>query len=166
MKSRRSGPGKFCSLAARNSFKSLEIVSDRHGQRQQLFQSLAGLFEFHGDAAAVQANPGRQIFEFLRQHLNRRFHQQLRPFQAFLLQPPQHRSQVPPPPPLVIPRVPLCQATQMRDQRIPIRQTVRAHPVRHTGRQGSAAPAADPRRAETRPSRDRRQRGEETPVDR
>src|SRR5690349_19715365 len=62
---------------ANQVLEALEVVADRHSQRQQFFEGVLGLVEAEGDAAGLEADALRQALKFLRQDLDRGLDQQL-----------------------------------------------------------------------------------------
>ena len=141
--SARSSWGK---LDRNLALKAVEVIADGHGEGQQLFQRLLRLVEGYGDAAGLQPDPRREVLELLRKNLDRGLDQELRPFQALLLQLRQDFGDLAPALPLVKAAVAFGQAAQVGDEGIPVGQTVGADAVGNARGQdllGSAAADAE-----------------------
>src|SRR5689334_17155747 len=76
MRMRLDTPSIFSQRCAGLAFKPLEVVADRHGEGQELFERLPGFGKPDGDLAGGEPDAGRQVFELLFQYGGRRFDQQ------------------------------------------------------------------------------------------
>jgi hypothetical protein len=115
------------------SLKPIEVVTHRHGQRQELFKCLLGLIKRDRNAAGFQPYAFRQVLQLLRQNLNRGFHQQLGAFQSFFLTRRQGGCNFAPTLDFIMALLALGQTAQMRNENIAIRQPIGADAVHYAG---------------------------------
>jgi hypothetical protein len=115
--------------------ETLKVVSDRHGERQQFFERLAGLLKFDGDPSGFQSHSRGQIFELLGDDINRRLHEKLRSFQPFLSEARQHFGDFPAPPHFELKLLAAGERAQVGDQVVAIGQAVGTYAVADAGRQ-------------------------------
>src|ERR1022692_366439 len=78
----RRGPLRLTTAGA--AFEAVEIIADRHGECQELFEGFARLLKLHGRAARFETDAGWQVFQLLIDDRDRGFHEQLRLGEPFL----------------------------------------------------------------------------------
>jgi hypothetical protein len=128
------------------ALEPVEVIANGHSERQQLLERLLWLVKGYGDLARLEPDTRGEALELLRQDLNWRFHQKLRPFPPVLLQLRQDFGNVAPAPPLIVAVVAPGDAAQMGDEGIPIGQAVGADTLGDAGSEdllGSAAADAE-----------------------
>lgn len=125
--------GRIAGFRPGAAFEAFEIIADGHSERQKLFESFMGLFEFDGNAAGLEMDAGRQMFQLLADDLYRRFDKKLRLFDAL---PPETVEDCGHPAPalhLIMTLAALSQPAEMMDQLIPVGKSICADVIGNAG---------------------------------
>jgi hypothetical protein len=111
------------------ALKALEVIADGHSKGQQLLERLLRLVESYSDPAWLETDADGKVLDLLIDNSTGRFNEKLGPFEPFLLQLRQDFGNVASALPLVVAVIPLGDAAQAGDKRIPIGQAVGSHAV-------------------------------------
>jgi hypothetical protein len=115
------------------ALKPIEVIADRHGQRQELLQRLVRIIELYSDPASFQTNTGRQVGQFLIHYRDRGFHQKLGPFNPLFPQLLNNGGYLPTALHFTKAVITLCEAPQPDNQLIAIGEPVASNAVLDRG---------------------------------
>jgi hypothetical protein len=124
----------------------IKVVANGHGESEQLFERLLWLLKSDGDEAWLKGHTRGEVIELRRHNLNRGLNQKLRPFEPFLLQPGHDFGDFTAAAPFIVAVVALSDASQMRDEGIPIGEAVGTDTLGNAGSEdllGAAAADAE-----------------------
>src|ERR1017187_4867908 len=124
------------------AFEAVEIVADRHGECQELFEGFARLLKLHGHAARFETDSGWQVFQLLIDDRDRAFNDQFRLVEPFPPEAVELLGYLAPALYLIIGVVTMGEPAQTGDQEVAVGQTVGADAVGDRGRHDLLSAAA------------------------